>query len=294
MKLFDLHCDTIFRAIKENKDINNGDLCVNFEKIKKFEEYIGCFAIWIPDSIRKDDAFNLFNELIDRLNLEINKHLKFCKNIKIIISVEGGAVLGGDLSKIKILKSKGVKILTLTWNGKCEIGDGIGVKNSKGLTDFGIQVIKELEKNNIIIDLSHASKKLFYDVCELATKPFIATHSNSKSVCLHKRNLLDDQFMLIKQKNGIVGINFCNDFLSNSGNANIEDVFEHIEKFLSFSGKDNICIGSDFDGADTLKEISNVSEIGKLYEFLLKKNYSENLVNKIFFNNAKRFFDNFS
>jgi membrane dipeptidase len=297
LKLFDLHCDTISRSINENKSIFDGDLHVNFKKLEKFEEYVGCFAIWIPDLFCGKRAWRLFEKSIYKLNSEIKRYISFeneIKRIKIITTIEGGTVIGRDLSKILVLKSKGVKMLGLTWNGKCDIGDGSGVENAKGITEFGVNVVKELEKNNIIIDISHASDKLFYDICELATKPFVATHSNSRNVCYHRRNLLDEQFLAIRQRNGIVGVNFCVNFLNSSGNASIVDIFNHIEKFLSLSGENHVCLGSDFDGTTVPKEINDVSKVDELYEFLLKKNYSENLVKKIFFDNANNFFDGFA
>jgi membrane dipeptidase len=290
MKLFDLHCDTIYRSVVENKSILNGNLCVTVKKLKKIDEYTGCFAAWIPDNIRGDDAYDLFNKInLEFVNIK-KKYFNSSLSKKIFLTVESGAVLGGDLTKIKDLAEKGVRILTLTWNGECEIGDGANVENPKGLTEFGAKAVKELERNNIIIDISHASEKLFYDLCEIAEKPFIATHSNSKKICGHQRNLTDDQFKIICKNGGLTGINFCNDFLKISGNAGIEDIFRHIENFLSLSGENIVCIGSDFDGADVLEEIKDVSETEKLYNFLLRKNYSEKLVKKIFFDNAYNFF----
>ncbi|MDR1240816.1 MAG: membrane dipeptidase [Oscillospiraceae bacterium] len=298
MKFFDLHCDTLYRAISENKNMNDSDLCVTFEKIKQFEEYQGCFAIWMSDSIYGKDAFNLFKLFINKFNLEKNKYIsnseELNRKIKIFLGVEGGGILGGELSNVKEFYKSGVRIFTLTWNGSCEIGDGVGVDNAGGITDFGIKVIKELNLYNMTVDVSHASERLFYDVYEIFDGAFIATHSNSKTVCNHRRNLTDEQFRIIQKRGGIVGINFCVDFLNDSGNANIEDIFNHIDYFLSLSGENAICIGSDFDGASLPKELNDISKIGNLYEFLLKKNYSEKLVDKIFFHNARKFFGKIS
>ena len=146
-----------------------------------------------------------------------------------------------------------------------------------------------MNKLNITIDLSHASDKLFYDVINLSNKPVIATHSNSRVVCSNKRNITDDQFKAIKDKNGIVGINFCKYFLNSNKNATLSDILKHIEHFLSIGGQKNLCIGSDFDGTDLPDGISDIASMENLYEHLLKNNYNENIIKDIFFNNAYNF-----
>jgi len=293
INFFDLHCDTLFESFSQHKNLFDSAFSVNFKKISNFKNYTGCFAIWIPNNLKGKNAFDFFKKVLTNFKVQKKKYSKFLNenNINIILTVEGGYVLGSDLSKIKILKSENIKILTLTWNCSCEIGDGCDVINSSGLTKFGKQVVTELENNDIIIDVSHASEALFYDVCDTAKKPFIATHSNSKNVYNHKRNITDEQFKIIRQNKGLVGINFCKNFLNDPDKSNLEDIFLHIEKFLSLSGESSICIGSDFDGAETIEEIKDVCDISKLYNFLLKKNYKESLVKKIFFENAKNFFN---
>ena len=180
-------------------------------------------------------------------------------------------------------------MMTLTWNGVCEAGDGAKVDNPKGLTKFGKNLVKKLEENDIIIDISHASEKLFYDVAEICEKPIVATHSNCKKVCGNPRNLTDEQIKIIKEKGGLIGLTFCKDFLSNSKNASMDDVLRHFEHFLLLSCEDNLAFGSDFDGADTPEEISSIDKIKNLYEYFLKKGYKENLLDKVFFSNAYDF-----
>ncbi|GMB10408.1 MAG: membrane dipeptidase [Candidatus Improbicoccus devescovinae] len=283
MDLFDLHCDTLYEMFhKKNKK-----MCITHKKIKFINNYVGCFAIWIPPEYYGIRSLNFFLKIFEKSVEFLNS---FNNKKRAILCVENGSVLAGDIKNIDILKKCNVKILTLTWNGSCEIGDGVRVVNPGGLTKFGENVIKNLEKNNIIVDISHASEKLFYDVCSVTKKSIVATHSNSKKICDNSRNLTDDQFEIIKKSQGIVGINFCNDFLVESGRADIIDIFRHIEHFLSLSGENTVCIGSDFDGANLLDSIHDVSEIYKLYEFMLVKNYNEKLVKKIFFNNAYEFF----
>lgn len=308
MNFFDLHCDTLTKAFQENKELYENDLHISLKRARKYDNYIECFAVWIPDEIRGDAAMNLFNRAYKKLVLEqksnannflickdandIENFLKSKNKCGAILTVEGGAVLGGKLENIKYLREKGVRIMTLTWNGTCEIGDGVGVPNAQGLSKFGRKAIKEMEKYGIVVDVSHASQKLFYDVCEVSEKPFIATHSNSKKICNHMRNLTDDQFKIISERGGIVGINFCKDFLSDKKSPNLDDIIKHTEHFLELGGENAIALGSDFDGCDVPDEIAGIEYTENLYEYFLKKNYNQNIIDKVFFGNAYNFMIN--
>lgn len=310
MRFFDLHCDTLYRSLTEKKDLYENDFHVSVNRTKNYKPYIGCFAVWIPDDMRGKSASDFFDAAAQKLHnqeflhsdfFKVGNSFKDIKNILkngfdkkiIILTVEGGAALAGDISRVKHLSNLGVKIMTLTWNGNCEIGDGVGVENSKGLTIFGRQVVQEMEKYGIIVDVSHASEKLFYDVLAVAAKPFIATHSNSKAICGNKRNLTDDQFISIKNVGGIVGITFCNDFLTQTSNPSFDDILKHVEHFLSLGGENVVGIGSDFDGANIPAQMTGIESIEDLYEYFLTKNYNETLVDKIFFNNAYEFMNKY-
>lgn len=288
MKYFDLHCDTLYELVTKNKDIDKNDLHISLKKCCNFKKYFQCFAVWIPDNLRGRKALTFFDLCRKKFSDIRNNH--FQNNFNPILTVEGGAVLGGDLDNISYLKKAGVKILTLTWNGKCEIGDGCGVKNATGLSNFGKKAVKELENQNIIIDVSHASNNLFYDVAEISQKPFIATHSNSYEICPHKRNLDNNRFNIIKQAKGIVGITFCKDFLKeNSDYVTFDDIRRHIDHFLDLGGEDTITFGSDFDGAIVPECIDSIEKINNLYEYMCIKNYKENILKKLFFENAYNF-----
>lgn len=302
MRFFDLHCDTLYKMTTENKDIYKNDFNVDIERSLKYCPYVGCFAVWIPDEIRGDEAFDFFNRAVLKLSNQeklYKKYFKICKSFKdidnlnlekrqgIVLTVEGGGVIGGKIENLKKLYDAGVKIMTLTWNGRCEIGSGANF--DEGLTDFGYEVVKEVEKIGIIIDISHASEKLFYDVSKVATKPFIATHSNSKVMCNHRRNLTDEQFRTIKSVGGLVGITFCSYFLSDKDKVDFDQLEKHIEHFLELGGEDFLALGSDFDGAELPYDISGIESIENIYEYFLKRNYGEVLLDKIFFKNAYNF-----
>lgn len=305
MRFFDLHCDTLYKCLENDENFYNNEFHISLEKAEKYDKYIGCFAVWIPDEWRGEKAFDLFKCASEKFDnqkelfsakfeqcqtfCEIKSFEKSPKNVGIILSVEGGAAIAGRLENLEYLRKKGVRIMTLTWNGRCELGDGVGVENAQGLSQFGQKAVAEMEKLGIIVDISHASEKLFYDVYEISKKPFIATHSNSKKICNHRRNLSDEQFEIIKNRNGLVGINFCNDFLNDKKPATIDDVLKHIEHFLELGGEKVIAFGSDFDGCDVPEKIAGIEYMEDLYEYFLKKNYNQKLVDDIFFNNAYNF-----
>lgn len=303
MQLFDLHCDTLYRAYTEKSTLFNDNFHISFNKSKEIIPYIQCFAIWIPDEYREETAKQLFLGCVEKLNEQLkNTDIKLCKDssdIKYVkdnnktgavLTVESGAVLGGKLENISLIKKYGVKMLTLTWNGKNELGDGVGETTNEGLSDFGKKAVKELEKNNIIIDVSHAGEKMFYDVAEIAEKPFCASHSNSKMITPHKRNLTDDQFNIIKNNGGLVGLNFCIDFLNKiATNAKMYDIIKNTEHFLSLGGEKTIAMGGDFDGTDIPSDMLGIESMLKLYEMFLKY-YSQKLTDDIFFYNAYNFF----
>lgn len=303
MKFFDLHCDTLYRAFFENGGLFNNDFHISFDRIDSIEPYIQCMAVWVPDEFRNKNAMQLFENCRKKLNDELkDTNIKIIrsqddiieveskKSKGVVLTVEGGAVLGGKLENVDYLAECGVKIMTLTWNGNCELGDGIGVEGAKGLTDFGKSVIAKMEQNSIVVDVSHSSVPMFYDVAELSTKPFCATHSNSKQICPHRRNLTDEQFSIIKDKGGIVGLNLSRGFLrEDEDKACMLDVLRHAEHFLSLGGEKTLAIGTDFDGTDIPIDMTGIESMNKLYELFLKHNYNEKLLEDIFFNNARNF-----
>ena len=289
MKLFDLHCDTITKLFSANQELFDGKSQVNIKKTKDFEHWRQVFAIFIPDTFRGDKALEYFLAVSDYYRRQIfDNYDKIGVKSNHLLSVEGGAVLAGKLENIQILSNFRVKLLTLTWNGENELG--FGADCNKGLKQFGFECVKKLEQSGIIVDVSHLSDAGFYDVASVAEKPFVATHSNSRKICDHRRNLTDEQFKHICSVGGIVGINFHKPFVTDNGNY-VTELLKHIEHFLSLGGENVLCIGSDFDGADMHESLDSVEKISTLVDAFVSANYSEELINKIMFKNAFDFFE---
>lgn len=302
MRLFDLHCDTLYRAFKEKKSIISNDFEISLDKGKDIERWVQSMAVWIPDEIRGAQAECLVDGCYKLLKRElakcgdsvglINSVGDVTHKINIMLTLEGGAALGGKLENIEKYKKMGFRAMTLTWNGSCEIGDGADIEDSQGLTDFGRRAVEEMERCGIVVDVSHASDRLFYDVAQTAQRPFIATHSNSRSVYAHRRNITDEQFEIIKNSGGIVGLTYHRHFL-NKDNQSVTDIVRHTERFLSLGGENSVALGSDFDGGELPDDLHSVADMHKIYSEFARLNYSETLIDKLFFRNAFNFYQSF-
>lgn len=303
MRLFDLHCDTLYRAQKEDKSLFEPSFQLALNRNGRFSRWVQCMAVWLSDDMSADEGFDLFRACLRRLKTELSsakirqitdgKELENSKTPAVILTVENLSLIGNDLNRIDFLAECGVKAATLTWNGENCIGGG-AESGGIGLTPFGKQAVKKLEDSGIAIDVSHAGDRLFYDVAKTARKPFFATHSNSRVCTDHRRNLTDEQFKIIRDRRGIVGLNFCDMFLNSTPQkACIADFIRHTEHFLSLGGEDAVALGSDFDGCDVAPDIGSVEGVWNLYNAFLSLNYREDLLDKLFFPNAYDFFCRF-
>ena len=280
MKFFDLHCDTAYRCYTENLLLSSDKLSVTPQKAGCFDEWYQCFAVFIKDGIQ--NPFTYYQNVLSAFKNQLHKKPN---NLTPIFTVEGGALIENDLSRIEQFNNGGIRALTLTWNGENAIAGGADTE--VGIKDFGKEVICELNRFKIATDLSHLNKKSFYGAIELADYPII-THSCMECIYKHRRNIDDVQLKLLTQKKGILGLCFYPMFLG-SGNA-LENLYKNIYHILDLGYEDYLSIGSDFDGADMAAELCDISAIPSLYEYLKSRGITENILNKIFFENAYNFF----
>jgi len=160
-----------------------------------------------------------------------------------------------------------------------------------GLTALGCQAIPLLERHNIIVDVSHLGDKGFWQVAGLAKRPFVASHSNSRAVCDHPRNLTDDQFRAIVKAGGIVGLNFCEYFISDLGPTQpVDCLLAHIRHFVSLGGADHIALGSDYDGAPLPLWLDRSEKLDSAIALMIKSGLEPALAEKICYQNARAFF----
>lgn len=201
-----------------------------------------------------------------------------------LLAIEEGGAIDGSLEALRCLYELGVRAMTLTWSNRNDIADGINEEaTGSGLTHFGKQVVAEMNRLGMLVDVSHISTAGFWSVIETSTKPIIATHSNAKSLCSHPRNLNDEQIKALAQNGGLAGITFAGQFLEEDWrNACIESVYKHIDYMLNLIGNDDhIGFGSDFDGiSHPPYNIHGVQDYKPLIEYL-SKYYSDETINKI-------------
>ena len=299
MKYFDLHCDTIGECSNNNFPLRENNLHIDLQRAKGIEEYTQVFAIWIPDELRGNDAVKYFNKTADYFYNEIarNKDLisLYKENketpVKAILSVEGGSACGGTLEGLYHLYERGVRLITLTWNAENEIGSG--AFSEGGLTPFGKEFIKEAEKLGIVLDVSHLNRKSFFEFAEIAEKPFVASHSNADIVNNEygkKRNLSKEQIQIIRERKGLIGLNFCCDFIEDEKASDIDSVCRQIDYFKKFECDDIIAFGFDFDGCTVNDKFNGIEKIPMLYSELKNIGYEEDFLDKMFYENANKFF----
>jgi membrane dipeptidase len=299
----DLHCDTITTLNHKKASLYENDLMVSLKKGKALDKWLQTYAIFIPDQFRGQAAVDYYEDNLRYFHqqmeenkehvLQINRFSDIDKAFSTgrsggILAIEGGAAIGGDLKKIEKIAKDGVKFLTLTWNGKNEIASGNVTE--EGMSDFGRDAIAEMERCGITVDVSHLNDHSFEDYLKVAKKPFIATHSNARAMCGHKRNLTDEQFKEIVRRGGIVGINFYIAFLNDDEKkADFPDLLRHIEHMLKLGGEDVIAMGSDFDGCTTHPGMNSVEKLADIREYLVREGIPQTMVEKFMGGNAYNF-----
>ena len=300
----DLHCDTTTRV--ETLDTKGAAFALS--NLPKGSIWTQFCAIFVPDDYRGDAAVEYYEKYVAHFYSECEKHsdkamrcvtfedIKTAhKNGKhaLILTIEGGAALKGDMSRVEKIRQDGVRAVTLVWNGENEIASGI-YNPDKGFTDFGRKLVPALEDAGILIDVSHLNDKGFEELCTMAKKPFIATHSNSRTVTNHRRNLTDSFIKEIISRGGLIGINYGNAFLTErEGRANFDDMYRHVDYMLSLGCENTLALGSDFDGTPLPEGLEDASKLPDVCDYLLSRGIKEEVLSKITFSNAMRFFEKY-
>ncbi|MBQ8577614.1 MAG: membrane dipeptidase [Clostridia bacterium] len=304
--LCDTHCDTLLCMRGEKTDFNNDRHHISFDRTADFTYYTQVMAVYSTASLSDEECWRQFLDTTDYAQTLLSSHPEImqCRTKEdlafvrarglrsFILAVEGGKLLGGDLSRLDECYARGVRFLTLVWGGETCMGGAHDVGG--GLSPFGISVLKRMLELGIVPDVSHASKEIFYQTaayCDDAGVPFMATHSNSAAVWEHTRNLTDEQFRMIMHSGGLVGVSFCTPHLGGE-NVTVSTVVDHIEHYLSLGGEHTVCFGGDLDGiGDMPVPMTGVGDMGLYYEEMAKRGFSERLIADIFSGNAMAFFE---
>jgi len=305
LDFIDLHCDTIANMpIEEHLKTTNN--MVSLDKMKKGGNGTSLFAMFV--FLKKGESpWTNVCSLHDRFVKEIANYPEMVMQIitkddylkkqatgklGAILSTEEGGILEGKLERIDILKSWGVRSFTLTWNFVNELAYPNGRKG--GLTDLGFEAIKRLEANNILVDISHLNDDGISDVIKTAKKPFIASHSNARSVCKHYRNLTDSQIKTLADKGGVMGLNLCPLFVDPKGKTtNFENLTKMVKYIYKVGGEEVMALGTDFDGIEGDIKPSNISLLPEFAFHLQKEGLKTETLEKLFALNARRVLFNY-
>ena len=310
--LLDIHAD-IFSDIF-SKSLKGETNIVRNHHLNKFREggiNGGIFVFWQDPDLVKHYDYNGLKLMMEYANKEREISEEFlaiaknydefvqgleCKKITAMMHLEGAKSLENNLDKVKEIYDYGIRTASLTWNEENELASGASVDNSIGLKNKGKDFIKECEDVGIIIDVSHANDKSFYDIYNVSKKPIIATHSNARELCNVKRNLTNEQIKLIKETGGIIGINGYIGFIhDDKDKRDLSHLVNHIDHIVDLIGIDSVCFGFDYcdylslDDGECTRNLENASKSQNIIKELKDKGYKNEHIEKIAYKNFLRF-----
>ena len=207
----------------------------------------------------------------------------------IMLGIENGYAIGNDISNIERFRNRGVVYMTLCHNGNNQLcGSARFNDEGLGVNAFGEQVIKEMNRVGMMVDISHAGEQTFYDALDISQKPIVASHSSARALCNHPRNLTDDQLRALAIKGGVAQVTLYHGFLKENGTATIQDAIQHLNHMVKVMGIEHVGIGTDFDGDGGICGCASASELINFTRCLLKERYSEEDIRRIWGGNFLR------
>ena len=307
----DTHCDTpMFFPEGIHFDQRDPKILVDLHKMTEGRQDATIMVAYLPQSLATDPEsaegptafadriFDKIEEIVAQNSayialartpddLWLNKH----RGLKsIMLGIENGLALDGHLGRLQHFKDRGVVYITLCHNGDNDICDSASRSNNThgGVSAFGQQVIREMNRLGILVDMSHAGEKSFYDALDISTKPIVCSHSSCRALCDHPRNLTDDQLRALAAKGGVAQTTIYHGFLRRDGQATILDVMAHLEHAIQVVGIDHVGLGTDFDGDGGVPGLASSSELLNFTRQLLARRYSEADIQKIWGGNFLR------
>ena len=207
----------------------------------------------------------------------------------IMLGIENGYAIGKELQNVERFRNRGVVYMTLCHNGNNQLcGSAKDNKEGLGVNAFGEQVIHEMNRVGMMVDISHAGIQTFYDALDISAKPIVASHSSSRALCNHPRNLTDDQLRALAAKGGVAQVTLYNGFLKEEGQATLQDAINHLNHMVDVMGIEHVGIGTDFDGDGGIIGCASASELINFTRCLLKERYSEEDIRRIWGGNFLR------
>ncbi|MBP5210239.1 MAG: dipeptidase [Bacteroidales bacterium] len=314
MFLLDSHCDApsmLLKGADFSKNVKEGQ--VDFPRLKRGGVDASFFAIYTSNELSADASTRRALEMIakvydavesnpDKVALTTSvaeaKKNKRKGLISIFMGMENGAPIQRDLSLLRLFYKMGIRYMTLTHNGDNEICDSAATETKRwgGLSPFGVEVVQEMNRLGMLIDVSHISDMSFYDVLTYSKQPVVATHSCCRALCNHHRNMTDEMIEALAERGGVIQINFYPPFLDEKYQdvmPSYKRVVDHIDHVVDLVGVEHVGLGSDFDGIEiTPVGLEDVSKMPKIIIELRKRGYSEHQINLIAGENFLRVMNN--
>lgn len=326
MNLIDMHCDTLWRLtdLQKKGNLMDNDCSVSIPFMRRagtLAQFFACFTYLenytdLTEEGGKNDGKKggyekCYEHVLEMLDYMEEQMKLFCDviapalscrdifrnesegRISAVLTVEEGGIINDRIERLRTLYDRGVRLITPMWNYE----NCIGYPNSRnvdimrrGLKPLGIEVVEEMSRLGIIVDVSHASDGTFHDILRYVKGPVIASHSNCRALCSHPRNLSDEMIHALAEKGGAAGLNFYGCFLGTQKESKIDEMTAHILHMIQKGGSGFPVIGTDFDGFDGMEhmDIPDVSFMGRLWEALRKKGLSESQLENIWNKNALR------
>lgn len=305
LKVIDGHCDVLYKMYHDNDiTIRSTDtLDATLQGMEQVNMLMQSFAIYISEDFESPD-FNIILDYIDLFHEKVLSSERFHfiqtkddliyadghDKIGALLTLEGADALQGNFTYLRTMYRLGVRSIGLTWNYSNWAADGVWEPRQGGLTLKGRELVTTCNELGIVLDVSHLTERGFWELNELSTRPFVASHSNVKQLCDHPRNLTDEQIKAIVENKGIIGMTFVPDFLNATGDATIADVVRHVDYVCSLGGEQCIAFGSDFDGIDSwVNGLERTEHYVALRDALLKS-FDEQLVERFLWRNWYNFY----
>lgn len=329
MKVVDMHCDTIAELYYNHRhggdaSILENKLHIDLKKMQKGDYLLQNFALFTHLS-RVDKPFEYAMKLADTFYTEMEAHSgligivkswqdiednKRAGRMSAMLTLEEGAVCQGELAYLRDFYRIGVRMMTLTWNFQNELGfpnqmeyvEKNGADRAprcipdtvNGLTETGIEFVREMERIGLIIDVSHLNDAGIWDVFQYTKKPFVASHSNARALASHPRNLTDEMIRALAERGGVAGINFCAAFLRNEENGKepihsyCRDMAAHMKHMKKIGGIGCIGLGSDLDGIESIVELGDCSGMQMLADEMAYQGFTTGEIEAVFHENVLR------
>ncbi|WP_417573862.1 dipeptidase [Parolsenella catena] len=334
--VFDMHCDTADRLawqflpddIKQTcgmdfygpgdaddpsacRDLASSHCHISLDKVGA-TPWAQCFACYVPDTLSPEQATGFHEGVMSHLAHEVERNAGRVvavasasqlrdvlensgePHVAAVHTIENARMFAADLGLVERYAADGLLMASISWNAAGPLASGHDTHEH--VSELGARAIAEMERNRVVLDVSHLNDECFDDVCRLSTRPFVASHSNSRAVCGHRRNLTDRQFAEIRERGGVVGLNYCDKFLSNevlegrAADVSFDEVAAHIEHWLDLGGEDVVALGGDLDGA-TVPSLLDGADKMPAFQGLLERRFGSTITRKLCYANALAFFE---